>query len=320
MSKTHWDRVDAIFAGALALPAEERAEYVADASGPDRALQAEVLALLEAAETADAVFGEDDQVRARLLRRAFSREAPFEAGREVGPYRVVAPLGVGGMGAVYLAERADGQFEQRVAVKLVNTPRVRGSEMIERFLRERQILARLEHPNIARLLDGGVTEDGWPYLVMEYVDGVPLTAFCEERELSPDERIRLLQEVGRAVQYAHRNLVVHRDLKPSNILVTADGTPKLLDFGIAKLLEEGLEGEPTLTGGGMMTPGYAAPEQLRGDPITTAADVYALGVLLVKLLTGHRPMGDADIPAGGLPGRPGPDFPHGAPRRAGAPV
>ena len=301
MSKTHWDRVDAIFAGALALPPRDRAEYVADASAQDQALQAEVHALLEAAEAADVLFGEDDEVRARLLRQAFSREAPFEAGRQVGPYRILAPLGVGGMGAVYLAERVDGQFEQRVAIKLVHTPRVRGTGMIERFLRERQILARLEHPNIARLLDGGVTEDGWPYLVMEYVDGVPLTAFCDERELSAVERIRLLQEVGRAVHYAHRNLVVHRDLKPTNILVTAGGVPKLLDFGIAKLLEEGREGEAILTGGGMMTPGYAAPEQLRGDPITTAADVYALGVLLVKLLTGHRPLGDTDIPSGQLP-------------------
>lgn len=301
MSRTHWDRVDAIFAAALALPAEARAEYVAEASGSDRTLQAEVHALLEAAEASDALFGEDDQVRARLLMRAFTREAPLEPGRQVGAYRILAPLGVGGMGAVYLAERADGQFEQRVAVKLVNTPLVRGAEMVERFLRERQILARLEHPNIARLLDGGVTEDGWPYLVMEYVDGVPLTAFCEERKLPVDRRIRLLQDVGRAVQYAHRNLVVHRDLKPSNILVTPDGMPKLLDFGIAKLLEEGHDGELTLAGGGMMTPGYAAPEQLRSEPVTTAADVYALGVLLVKLLTGHKPDGDTDIPSGRLP-------------------
>ena len=301
MSGTHWDRVDAIFAGALALPPEDRAEYVADASGPDRALEAEVHALLEAAESADALFGEDDQVRTRLLRRAFFRETPFEAGREIGPYRVLAPLGVGGMGAVYLAERADGQFEQRVAIKLVNHSRVHGSQMIERFLRERQILARLEHPNIARLLDGGVTGDSWPYLVMEYVDGVPLTEYCEARKLPVDGRIRLLQDVGRAVQYAHRNLVVHRDLKPSNILVTGDGIPKLLDFGIAKLLEEGLETNLTMTGGGMMTPGYAAPEQRRGEPITTAADVYALGVLLVKLLTGQRPEGESQVPAGRLP-------------------
>jgi eukaryotic-like serine/threonine-protein kinase len=301
MSGTHWDRVDAIFAGALALPAEDRATYVAEASEGDRALEAEVHALLEAAEASDVMFGEDDQVRTRLLRRAFSREAPLDAGREIGPYRLLAPLGVGGMGAVYLAERADGQFEQRVAIKLVNHSRVHGSQMIERFLRERQILARLQHPNIARLLDGGVTGDGWPYLVMEYIDGVPLTSHCEARSLPVDGCIQLMQDVGRAVQYAHRNLVVHRDLKPSNILVTDNGIPKLLDFGIARLLEDGLDAELTMTGGGMMTPGYAAPEQLRGEPITTAADVYALGVLLVKLLTGHRPQGEDDVPSGRLP-------------------
>lgn len=301
MPKDHWERVDSIFAGALALPELERAAYVARATGSDSALRAEVHALLEAAELADGCFGEDDPARARLLRKAFVPEASIDAGHEIGPYRLLAPLGTGGMGEVYLAERADGQFEQRAAIKLIQTSRVRGRGAIERFLRERQILARLEHPNIARLLDGGVTDDGWPYLVMEYVEGVPLWAFCEARSLPVEGRIRLLQQVGRAVQYAHRNLVVHRDLKPSNILVTDEGVPKLLDFGIAKLLADDLDDELTLTGGRLMTPGYAAPEQLRGDPVTTAADVYALGVLLVKLLTGHRPAGELDIPPGRLP-------------------
>ncbi len=210
-------------------------------------------------------------------------------GRRVGAYRLGALLGRGGMGAVYAAERADGQFELTAALKLLPvgaaTP-----ESHRRFLEERRILARLEHPNIARLYDGGVTDDGTPYFVMEYVRGLPLTEFCRQRQVGFEERLRLFLNVCDAVSFAHRKLVVHRDLKPNNVLVTAEGQVKLLDFGIARLMEPG-EGTLTATsiGGRLMTPRYASPEQLKGEPVTTASDVYTLGVILHELLTGVPP-------------------------------
>lgn len=209
------------------------------------------------------------------------------AGTVVGPYRLVEEIGHGGMGTVWLAERADGHFEQRVAVKLVR----RGmdtDDILERFVRERQILARLEHPHIARLLDGGVTAQGRPYFVMEHIAGEPITTYCDARQLPVENRLRLFVVACRAVQQAHRSLVVHRDLKPSNVMVTTDGEVKLLDFGVAKLLEEGAD---LATHAGPMTPEYASPEQLAGRPVTTASDVYQLGVLLYELLSGHRPWG-----------------------------
>jgi eukaryotic-like serine/threonine-protein kinase len=212
-------------------------------------------------------------------------------GRQVGAYRIVRRIAAGGMGTVFEAHRADDVFAKRVAVKVCAATLV-GGAIRERFRRERQILARLEHSNIARILDGGTTDEGSPYFVMEYVDGLPLNRYVEERRLGLEERLRLFCEVCQAVAYAHRNLVVHRDLKPSNILVDAAGCVKLLDFGIAKLLAEGTEGAPaegTRTLLRAMTPEYAAPEQVRGDPVTTATDVYALGVVLYELLTGQRP-------------------------------
>lgn len=221
-------------------------------------------------------------------------EAPVErertdlAGTIVGRYRLIREIGRGGMGAVWLAERADGQFEQYVAVKLVKRG-MDSDEIIARFLRERQILARLNHPNIARLLDGGVADDGRPYFVMEYIAGEPITAWCDERRLLIADRLRLFASTCSAVQYAHRSLIVHRDLKPSNVLVTHGGDVKLLDFGVAKLLET--DGETTAANRGPMTPEYASPEQLAGAPVTTTTDVYQLGVLLYELLTGHRPWG-----------------------------
>jgi len=212
-------------------------------------------------------------------------------GVRVGPYRVKALIGRGGMGAVYLAERADGQYHQDVALKLIR-PGFQTVDLLRRFRAERQILARLMHDNVARLLDGGMTDDGQPYLVMEYVDGVPITQFCDVRRLAVDARLHLFRTVCAAVQFAHRNLVVHRDLKPSNILVTERGEVKLLDFGIAKLQDPeavGLSVALTRSEVRVMTPEYAAPEQVRGEAITTTTDVYALGVLLYELLTGHRP-------------------------------
>ncbi len=224
-----------------------------------------------------------------LLHEAYVRASNVPTLTRVGPYRILRELGAGGMGTVFLAER-DDEFHQRVAIKVVRGMLSR--EVLTRFRAERQILASLEHPAIARLLDGGTTPSGLPYLVMEYVDGVSIDEYCRERRLGIRDRLALFARVCDGVSYAHRSLVVHRDLKPSNILVTADGTPKLLDFGIAKLLEPDAGAAPaiTITGLRALTPEYASPEQIRGQPITTATDVYSLGVLLFELLTGRRPL------------------------------
>ena len=187
---------------------------------------------------------------------------------------------------MYRASRVDGQYEKQVAIKLVRVG-LDSPFLVERFLHERQILASLDHPNIARLYDGGTTEDGIPYLVMELVEGTPIDEYCEQRGLNTDERLELFVHVCAAVQYAHQRLVIHRDIKPSNILVTAEGEPKLLDFGIAKVLDPSIATENTMLH--PLTPEYASPEQIRGEPITTATDVYSLGVVLYKLLTGRTP-------------------------------
>ncbi len=216
----------------------------------------------------------------------------MEEGDRIGPYRVLRTLGVGGMGEVFLAERADAEFEQQVAIKVVYGGAV-ARNVQSRLKIERQILAQLDHPNIAHLLDGGSLPDGTAYIVMEYVDGVPIDAFCDSNRLDIVARLKLFQTVCAAVHYAHQNLIVHRDLKPSNILVTAAGAPKLLDFGIAKLLDERQAGHHTLAVTQadirVMTPDHASPEQIRGQAITTSSDVYVLGVLLYKLLAGTGP-------------------------------
>ena len=210
--------------------------------------------------------------------------------RRIGPYRLIRTIGHGGMGTVYLGVRDDDAFQKRVAIKVLK----RGTDtdaVVSRFRHERQILASLDHPYIAGLLDGGTTPDGLPYFAMEYVEGQPIVEYCEWQKLGTTARLQLFSKVCAAVQYAHQNLVIHRDIKPGNVLVTADGTPKLLDFGIAKLLNPELGGHmaPTIPGFELMTPEYASPEQVRGDPVTTATDVYSLGVLLYELLTGRRP-------------------------------
>ncbi len=215
-------------------------------------------------------------------------------GRRMGPYRIVREIGHGGMGTVYLAQRDDAEFDQRVALKVVRE--VRSERVLKWFRYERQILASLEHPNIARLLDGGTTEEGIPYLAMEYVEGMPIDEFCVDRNLSVDQRLALFRQVCAAVDFAHRRLVVHRDLKPRNILV-ADGTPKLLDFGIAKLLSpDSAEDSAHDTRQRVLTPEYASPEQIRGEPIRPANDVFALGVLLYRLLTDRSPYGTPTPP------------------------
>jgi len=280
MTPERWKEVQRVFHDALERPAEVRPAYVAEACGADAELRAEVASLLRSAEEGTA-FLETPPEGAAL---------PDPPPARIGPYRVLDELGRGGMGYVFLATRADEQFKKKVAIKVVRQGM--DPDAVRRFRQERQILAGLEHPNIARLLDGGSTGDGRPYVVLEYVEGQNLLAWCDAHGLGVAERITLFRTVCRAVQYAHQNLVVHRDLKPANILVTADGTPKLLDFGIAKLLNAGVSDGPsdvTLAAQRLLTPEYASPEQVRGERITTASDVYSLGVVLFELLTAKRP-------------------------------
>jgi serine/threonine protein kinase/tetratricopeptide (TPR) repeat protein len=287
MPPERWERVKNILQSALERDPADQPGFVAAACAGDEALRREVESLL-AYQSREQRFIETSaaEIAVRLLG---DHASPMD-GRRIGVYRIVREIGRGGMGTVYLAERDDQQYRHEVAVKLVK----RGMDsdlVIRRFKNERQILANLTHPNIAGLLDGGTTEDGLPYFVMEYVDGTPIDVYCDALQLRIVERLKLFRTVCAAVQYAHSNLIVHRDLKPGNILVTGDGTPKLLDFGIAKLLdvdqsadltEMTLEGRP-------MTPEYASPEQARGESVTIASDVYSLGVVLYELLTGCRP-------------------------------
>ncbi len=288
MTSAQRQRVKELFDEAFELAPAEQARLLDNVRIADPTVCAEVEALLQ--QHCEASVFLETPVNELFDWPDEASLAGLHPGREIGPYRLTSELGSGGMGAVYLAERIDGVHQQPVALKLVWP--TGGREMIERFHREREILARLNHPNIARLHDGGTTPEGWPYLVMEYVAGEPLTTYCRTHRLTIIERLNLFRTVCDAVQYAHRNLIVHRDLKPTNILVTADGVPKLLDFGIAKLLEGG-HYQATLTSGGVQpfTPLYASPEQIRNEPITTASDVYSLGVLLYELLTGTRPYG-----------------------------
>ena len=290
MDQERWRRVAELLDEALELSPAERERFLGGACGGDAALRREVEALLAADAEASPLLDTPLSMAALLAAGAGGHDGGALIDARIGPYRVVRELGRGGMGAVYLAERADGQFEHRVALKLVRGG-FESADLVRRFLDERQILARLEHPHIARLLDGGVTDDGIPYFVMEYVEGEPITAHCDRHRLPVDARLRLFTAVCEAVAHAHRNLVVHRDLKPSNILVTPDGQVKLLDFGIAKLLGDGAQDQDssqTRTGVYLLTPEYAAPEQVRGEPVTTATDVYALGAVLYELLSGRR--------------------------------
>jgi serine/threonine-protein kinase len=282
MDKDRWLRLSALFHEASELPPDAVNEFLAAACGADEELRREVLGLLNAA--ADPSSDVEDIVD----KASMSWRSTLPADQHIGPYRILSHIGRGGMGQVFLAERADEEFERRVAIKTIGwmaaTP-----ELIARFRKERQILADLNHPYIARLLDGGRSDDGVPYLVMEYVDGKSIINDCDARGLTVPERLQLFLKICEAVQFAHRNLVIHRDIKPSNILITGDGTPKLLDFGIAKLLESGAGAEVTRAELRVMTPEYASPEQLRGEPATTATDVYGLGLLLYQLLTGRFP-------------------------------
>jgi eukaryotic-like serine/threonine-protein kinase len=274
MQNLEWLKIKEVFNQTLDLPGNKRDIFLANY---DFSVQKEVRELLISHEEAEEFINEPAAVE-------FGLSQDLNIGQTIADYKIIAPIGVGGMGSVYLAERIG--FEQKVAIKLIK----RGMDtraVLKRFKLERQILSKLNHPNIAKLLDGGETPEGLPYFALEYIEGETIVKFCENHQFDVNERLELFQKVCDAVNYAHKNLIVHRDIKPSNIIVTSDGTPKLLDFGIAKLLDNGTDNTATI--GRMFTPEYASPEQINGLPITTATDVYSLGVVLYELLSGVRP-------------------------------
>jgi serine/threonine protein kinase/TolB-like protein len=292
MSPERWQKVEALVHGALEVASPQRGAWIERACAGDASLRAEVEKLLRG-EEGSRNFLEAPAVEqeAEWLAGEAASEGALAVGQQIGAYRIRRELGRGGMGAVYLAERADDQYRKFVAIKIVRRD-VDSRDILRRFRNECQILASLDHPNIARLIDGGRTEDGRPYLVMEYVEGTPVTEYCDQHRLTTNERLQLFRTICAAVHHAHQNLVVHRDIKPSNILITTDGTPKLLDFGIAKVLNvelSALSMERTRTELRALTPDYASPEQVRGEKLTATSDVYSLGVVLYELLTGHRP-------------------------------
>jgi serine/threonine protein kinase len=289
MKSDEWQKITELLEAALDLEPGERREFCARIGAESPELQREVESLL-AFETDAEPFLASPAVAFSTALYIDEDASGALAGQQIGSYLIEREIGFGGMGAVYLATRNDGKFVQQAALKMLkrelNTAAIR-----RRFEHEQQILATLEHPHIARLLDTGTTADGVPFLVMEYVAGVPVNEFCENENLNLTEKLKLFRTICAAVSFAHQNLIVHRDLKPSNILVTKEGTPKLLDFGIAKLLTTEFEcsNAHTITNLGAMTPEYASPEQIRGETVTTASDVYSLGVILYELLTAHRP-------------------------------
>ncbi len=283
MTPEYWQKIKQIIESVLEKPAAERADFLNELCGTDIELKAEAESFLDYNSTAGGLFEEGNFSLEGLLP---DDESTF-IGRKVGKYEIVGEIGAGGMGTVFAAERADGEFTQKVAVKFLRRSFLT-TEAKRRFAQERQILASLRHPFIAQLIDGGATEDGTPYLVMELVEGVSITEYAAADALPLDEKLELFRKVCRAVSFAHQNFIVHRDLKPDNILITADGTPKLLDFGIAKLLSE-TEVKATVTRFQAFTPEYAAPEQFANRSISAAADVYSLGVILYEMLTGLKP-------------------------------
>src|SRR5258705_1488951 len=300
MTPERWRQVEEIFQAALDRVPEERSRYVSAVCADDASLKRDVESLLlqydSAGELLDKpLYGATDMGALSAIGAVASAHDDDQdpmIGRRLGAYRIEREIGRGGMGAVYEAVRADNEFTKRAAIKLVK----RGMDtdfILRRFRKERQILASLDHPHIARLLDGGTTDDGLPYFLMEYIEGQPLYSYCDNHRLSIAERLNIFRELCDAVHYAHQKQVVHRDIKPSNVLVTSDGVAKLLDFGIAKLLNPDLAGDithdPTATAMRLMTPEYASPEQVQGATTTPTTDVYSLGVLLYELLTGHRP-------------------------------
>ena len=288
MTPERWQQVKGVLQGALELSEQRRKTFLDDACRGDQPLRQEVESLLLQENAVTEGFLRSPVAASE---QEVDRDARYWVGRRIGPYEIIEIIGEGGMGSVYRAARADEQYQKQVAIKIVklglDTPFA-----LARFRAERQILANLEHPNIARLLDGGTTEDGLPYVVMELVEGRRLDEYCDEHKLATTERLDLFLQICAAVQYAHQRLIIHRDIKPSNVLVNAEGVPKLLDFGIAKILESS-EANPqpaqTISLLRLLTPEYASPEQIKGEPITTASDVYSLAVVLYELLTGRAP-------------------------------
>ena len=284
MDSTKWQKIKNILSTLLDLPENEHSEFLA--SIDDEEIRLEVEKLLSAQEQAENFI--DTPI---LIEKGLADDATKDSliGKTIENYLILERIGTGGMGAVYLAERLNSDFKQKVALKIIK--RGMDSEAIlTRFATERRILSTLKHPNIAQLLDGGISSEGLPFFVMEYVDGKPLNQFCDENELALNERLQIFRQICSAVENAHKHLIIHRDLKPSNVLVTSDGIPKLLDFGIGKLLSnDGDEATLTATQGRVFTPEYASPEQVLGKSVTTATDVYSLGVILYELLSGERP-------------------------------
>src|SRR5580765_4941183 len=286
MDSKRWQKLTDIVGECLDLPVAERDAFARARCADDDALYREVLIWLASATGGEDFLQQPLQVDTQLLQSATVAAAmPSWVGRRLGPYRIVGEVARGGMGSVFRAVRDDDEYHKIVAIKLIR-PDLGGEAVALRFRMERQILAGLDHPNIARLIDGGTTEDGLPYLVMDYVEGEPIDRYCNRMALGVRERLQLFCEVCAAVQFAHQHLVVHRDLKPSNILIDRDGKVKLLDFGIARLIDADADSPTTLAA---FTPEYASPEQVKGEPITTASDIYSLGVLLYRLLAGRSP-------------------------------
>ena len=292
-----WNLIEAIFQNAVERPQSERSDYIKQACGADEELRSEVESLLASdsgGETVQSLIADD-------IRKLEQASSSFEAGRQVGPYRLLREIDSGGMGAVYLGVRSDDQYFQIVAVKMIRKG-MESPALIQRFRAERQILATLTHPNIGAILDGGEIDGGRPYIVMEYVEGQPITQASENRALSIRQRIELFRAVCSAVHYAHQKLIIHRDIKPSNLLVSPEGVVKLIDFGISKpMAPELIYGEMPKTEASqrLLTPDYASPEQILGKELTTASDIYSLGVLLFELLTGSRPYTLQDLSAAG---------------------
>lgn len=278
----HWEKVKSIFSDACELPSDERFDFVLSVSGDDVELRAEILSLLESHSD------DDDPIERNVIDLAtlLDKDTTDYADKRFGKYRIIRELGSGGMGAVFLAERDDGEFKMQVALKLIKRT-IADSQTLLRFKQERQILANLHHPNIAALIDGGVGDNGEPFIVMEYVEGMPLIEHCDAAGLGLDDRLSMFLKICSAVSYAHRNLIIHRDIKPSNIIVTPEGEPKLLDFGMAKFFDP--DASTTQTAFRAFTPAYASPEQIVGKQVTTATDQYSLGIVLYELLTGVKP-------------------------------